>query len=787
MLKNFLVIALRSLLRKRIYSFINIGGLSIGIACSILILLWVTDEQSFDTFHPKADRLYEVLVNTDFNNNVHTWNSLPLPTYSALMTENSNIISTAIGDRGADHLLAFGDKKLILNGMSVSEEFLTMFEFPLIYGEASNVLDDPKSIVISERTAKSLFGEEDPKNKIIRVDDTGELVVSGILKNIPKNSSFQFDYLLPWKYKQQVDSWISDNKDKWQGYAMPVYIEINEASKKTEVENSIKNVLINHGMTDMSPQLLLYPMERWRLHSQFENGVEKGGLNDFVQLFSLIAVFIIIIACINFINLSTARSERRAKEVGIRKSIGSTRLSLITQFIAESMIMAVLAYILAILVAQLMLPYYNNLVEKELSINFQSWGFWLYSISIIIFTGIISGSYPAFYLSAFKPVKVLKGKLDSGRKTHLPRKILVTIQFSFSILLIIGTLVIYQQIQLVKTRHLGYEQANLISVELNDELNRNYQVLKNELLQTGIVDATTLSDGPITRIYNNSFLGWPGKPEDILVAFANVICHFDYTETMGIQILEGRDFSKEFVSDSTAIIINKAALEEMNLGDPLGTELILGNQKRTLIGIVDNVLMESPYHPVRPLFMTMGKSFGYMSIRIKENYDLQASLNTIEKIFNTYNPAYPFEYSFADVEFQEKFTTINMTSKLSSLFATLTILITGLGLFGLASYTTEQRTKEMCIRKVMGANPFSIITLISRDFSRLVIIAFFISAPLAWWLLNWYLERYPVRIDIQFWIFPLTGIFAFLFALLIVVTQALKTTQANPVDYLKNE
>ncbi|MCK5700935.1 MAG: FtsX-like permease family protein, partial [Cyclobacteriaceae bacterium] len=604
---------------------------------------------------------------------------------------------------------------------------------------------------------------------------------------IPKNSTFEFDFLLPWKYKRKMESWIVDNEDLWRSYMFPAYVELNDASRKSDVENSIKNMLVDHGMKDMNPQLFLYPLDRWRLYSRFENGVEKGGLSDFVQLFSLIAIFIIVIACINFVNLSTARSEKRAKEVGIRKSVGSNRFNLVMQFIAESMIISFLAYILAVFIAELALPFYNNLVEKELFIDYRSWIFWSFSIAMIGVVGLVSGSYPAFYLSAFKPIKVLKGKIQVGRNANLPRKILVTLQFGFSILLIIGTIVIYQQIQLVKNRHLGYDQANLISVELNDELSKNYQVLKNELLQSGIVEATTISDCPITKVMNNQFLSWPGKPEDSEVAFANIRCRYDYTKTMGIQMLDGRDFSEDFISDSTAIIVNKAGLDLMQLDDPIGAELDLGWTKRTIIGITDDVLMESPYHDVRPMFMLLGDSYGVMSIRIKETKDLQLTLKTIGKVFNKYNSAYPFEYTFTDVAFQKKFSTINLSSKLASLFATLTIMITGLGLFGLAAYTTEQRTKEIGVRKVMGATVLSIIKLISMDFTRLVMLAFLLAAPIGWWLLNMYLDRYPIRIDIQFWIFPFTGLFALAFALSIVVTQALKAAHTNPAHSLRNE
>ena len=785
MLRNYLITAIRNFTKNKFFTFINISGLSIGISCSILILLWVNDEISFDKFLPKSNRLYQVWVNSEFDDKINSWRSVPLPSYEALKTADSNIKNTVVADWGGDHLLTVGEKKLKMNGFWVSEEFLEMFEFPLIYGDAATVLDEPTSIVITESTAKAFFGDDDPINKIIRVDDKGDLQVTGILKDIPKNSSFEIDFLLPWKYRRQVNPWVIDNEDNWGNYSFQVFVELSDAASKADVDNSIKTMLFDHGEEEIKSELFLYPMLRWRLYSNFDNGKEKGGMSDFVQLFSLIAVF--IIACINFINLSTARSERRAREVGIRKSVGSNRFNLVVQFIAESMVISLIAFIISVFLAQLLLPFYNNLIEKELFIDYKSVDFWWFSVAMILVIGLISGSYPAFYLSSFQPVKVLKGKIQVGRNANLPRKILVTLQFGFSILLIVGTIVIYEQIQLVKNRQLGYDQTNLISVELNDELDKNYQVIKNELLQTGIVEATTISNSPITRINSNNFLGWPGKPEEQRVIFTTITCAYDYTKTMGIKVLEGRDFSEDFVSDSSAIIVNKAAMELMQLNDPIGTELDLWEKKRTLIGIVDDVLMGSPYQEIKPMFMILDDWNGVMTIRIRKTNDVQAAIKIIEDVFKKYNSAYPFDYVFVDVEFQEKFSTINMTSSLSSMFATLTILITGLGLFGLAAFTAEQRTKEIGIRKVMGATVLSIITLISKDFSRLVIIAFTVSAPLAWWLLNLYLERYPVRIDIQFWIFPLTGLFALAFALSIVITQALRAAHANPVNSLRNE
>lgn len=788
MLKNYLLIATRNLLKNRMYSFINISGLAIGITCSVLIFLWVIDEISFDQFIPKVDRLSQVWSNAYFDGGVKSWKSVPLPVYEALKTADSHIKRVAVTDWGYDHLISTGgEKRLMKRGFYVSEEFLEMFEFPLLAGNAAQVLDDPRSIIISESVAKALFDNEDPINKTIRLDNEHELKVTGILKNVPKNSSFQFDFLLTWKFREQVSEWIKKNNTNWGNYSFQVFVETNETGDKAAVDKSIKMMLQNHGEKDMKPELFLYPMPRWRLYSNFDNGVETSGMSDYVQLFTVIAVFILIIACINFMNLATARSEHRAREVGIRKSVGSRRVELILQFIGESTLISFLAFVIAILLAQLLLPVYNSLVEKELVINYASKEFWLISVGAILCTGIASGSYPAFYLSSFQPVKVLKGKPTVGKNASLPRKVLVTLQFGFSILLIIGTLVIYRQIQLVKGRALGYDQENLVATDFTSEVKKNYIPIKLELLNSGVVEAVTRANSEITNINSNNFVGWPGKPEGLKVIFTTLVTEYDYTKTMGIKVIEGRDFSEDIKSDSSAIIINKAGLALMNLKEPIiGTELDLWDKKRKLIGVVDNVLMGSPYEPVKPLFMVLDDWGGSVTIRLKKTKDLQASINTVKSIFEKYSPAYPFTYRFADQEFQKKFTTINLTSKLASLFATLTIFITGLGLFGLAAYTAEQRTKEIGIRKVMGASVSNLVGLISKDFSVLVIISFVISAPVAWWLLDKYLDRYTIRTEIGWWVFPVTGVIALVFALLIVSTQALRAAHANPATSLRN-
>lgn len=788
MFKNYFLVTIRNLFRNGFYSFINITGLAIGITCSILILLWVADETSYDKFHPKANRLYQVWVKAHFDGKISSWTSVPLPTYEAFKTADSNIKRMLVTDWGGQHLLTVGENRLLKDGYWASEEFLEMFEFPLQSGQASQVMDDPRSIVITQSTAKALFGDEDPINQVIKVDNEHELKVTGVLKDIPTNSTFQFDFLMPWKFREQTNDWVRRNTTNWGNYSFQVFAELNDPSNHATVENTVRMMLQEHEEKETKPEYFLYPLLRWRLHSNFENGIETGGMSDYVQMFTVIAIFIIVIACINFMNLATARSERRAREVGIRKSVGSRKHELIMQFIGESTFISFIAFALAVLMAQLILPYYNDLVQKKLFIDYASSQFWIFSISMILLTGIISGSYPAFYLSSFQPVKVLKGKPTIGKGASAPRKVLVTLQFGFSILLIIGTIVIYQQIQLVKGRQLGYDQENLMAVNYTNEVSKNYRPIKLELLESGVVEAVTKSNSAITDINSNNFLGWPGKPEDLRVIFTTIATEYDYTKTMGIKLLEGRDFSEDYKTDTAAILINKAALQLMSLKDPIGTELDLWGGKRKLIGVVDDVLMGSPYQPVKPMFVILDPEWiDAVTVRLKKTNDLQASIDKVKVIFEKYAPAYPFEYKFADQEFQKKFTTINLTSQLASLFATLTIIITGLGLFGLASFTAEQRTKEIGIRKVLGASVPSLVQLMSKDFSRLVIISFAISAPVAWWLLTKYLERYPVRTTIEWWVFPLTGIIALVFALAIVSTQAWRAAHANPVNSLRNE
>ena len=787
MLHSFFRLTIRSLWKHRLYSSINIIGLAVGIACTVLILLWIGNEYSYDTFLPKYERLNQVYVNATFDGEVNTWQSVPLPTYEAIKFRNPSIVNSVVTGWGSNHLLTVKETKLTQEGLFASEEFLEMFEFPLISGDASTVLDDPSSIVISRSTAEALFKNNDPIGKTIRIDDQHDLQVSGVFQDLPESSFFEFNYLLPWKFREQTNPWVVENQDNWGNYSFQVFVELKDDESFVHADESIRDLLTENGQEDMPRTLFLHPLPKWRLYSTFENGKIAGGLIDYVQLFSAIAILILLIACINFMNLSTARAENRMREVGVRKSVGASRIQIITQFIGESLLISLIAYLVAMLIVIIALPGYNQLVDKNLQLQFTSMEFLIGSILLILTTGLIAGSYPAFYLSSFQPKTVLKGSLKTGKGANLPRKILVVFQFGFAILLMTGSFVIHRQIDLVQSRDLGYDQSNLINFRRTDDLDENYEVLKNELTQSGLIESMTKSNSRITSINSNNFVGWPGKPEDLRVIFTTITTEYDYCETYGIKILEGRDFSREYPNDTNAIIINKAALDLMKLEDPIGTQLDLWGHKRTLIGVVDNVLMGSLYREVKPLFMIMADWGGVITTRLRLGADIQSTLKQMEAVFNKYNPAYPFEYSFVDDDFREKFATIRMTQSLSNIFTILALFITGLGLFGLASFMAAQRTREMGIRKVLGASVSNLITLMSKDFSRLVLLSLLIAIPLSWYLINDYLERYPIRVKVEWWLFAVVGTVLLMFTILIVGAQARRAATMNPANSLKGE
>lgn len=787
MLQNYFKIALRNLQKNSVYSFINIAGLSIGIACSTLIFLWVADEYSYDRFHENYDRIYKVYQSQTWAQGIGTGNSMPYKLKEVMREKSSGIKRLVMTNWGEGNMLQVGEKRLNKFGLSATEDFFQVFSFHMIKGDPASALKDPNSIVITETTAHIFFDEADPMNQLIKVDDGRELKVTGVVKDVPKQSTFEFDYVFPFSYYEATQSWVRYSKDNWNNNSFQLYVELQPGATESEVNNNIENIIKDNNPKAPTAKLFLHAMAKWRLYSKFENGVNTGGMIEYVQLFTAIAIFVLIIACINFMNLATARSESRAREVGIRKSVGSRRKELIFQFLGESILITFISTLIALVLVELVLPLYNQLVNKNITMDYTNPLLWIILLLWIFIIGIFSGSYPAFYLSAFQPVKVLKGKVNLGKGASTPRKVLVTLQFGFSIFLIIGTIVIYQQIMHVKNRDMGYDRENLIQLWTNNELEKNFDAIRTALENTGAVKSICKSNSPITAIFSNNEVEWEGSPTDQRVSFATIATQYDYTKTMGIKVIQGRDFSRDY-NDSLSVLINEAAANFMGMKDPVGQKIKYSGDNLTIIGVINDVVMDSPYQPVEPMLLIFSPTWSStVTIRLNKTDDTKASLATIESVFKKLNPTYPFEFRFANADFERKFSTINLISRLATIFASLAIIITCLGLFGLAAFTAEQRTKEVGIRKVLGASVSSLVLLISKDFSKLVILSFGLSAPIAWWFLNNFLERYPYRITILWWMLPLVGIFALMLAVLIVSTQAIKAAVSNPVNSLRSE
>lgn len=788
MLYNYLKIAFRNITKHSVYSAINIAGLSVGLASSALIFLWVADELAYDKFHKNYDDLYQVYMNQTFADGIATDRPVPLPLLEAAKAKVSQIKYAAIANWGEGSLLTRGETKINKNGLAVTEDFLHMFSFDVVKGNAATALTEPYSIVLTESTAKALFGDEDPLNKTVLVDNQREVKVSAVVKDVSTQSTLSFEYLFPFSYFEATQEWVRNSKKSWSNHSFQMFVQLHPGATLQDANASIKDIVKDNNKEDASAELFLYPMSELHLYSQFENGKPSGGIIDYVQLFSAIACFILIIACINFMNLATARSESRAREVGIRKSVGSRRQELIAQFLGESFLITLIAFLLAVVIVELALPLYNELVGKFLVIHYDNPWIWLMSFLIIAITGFVSGSYPALYLSSFQPAKVLKGKIHAGKQASIPRQVLVALQFGLSIFLIIGTIVIYQQIEHVKNRTVGYDKENLMMIWTTAEIETNFDLVRQQLMQTGVVKSVAHSNSPITDVFSSNTVDWAGMAPDTRVNFTTIATDYDYTATMGIRLLDGRDFSRDFKSDSSAVLINQAAADVMGMANPVGQEIGLWGGKRRIIGVMENVVMDSPFQPVAPLIMVFQPDWSStVSIRLEKNNDLKAAIAKVETVMKKINPNYPFAYRFADWAFDKKFKFINLISRLSAIFAGLAIFITCLGLFGLAAFTAEQRTKEIGIRKVMGATVSNLVTLITRDFSRLVFIAFAISAPIGGWALNMFLDRYPYRVNIAWWVFPVAGGLALVLAVVIVGLQALRAAVANPTQSLRSE
>lgn len=783
MFRNYFKTAWRNLFRNKGFSITNILGLSIGIACTIFILLWVNNELTYDRFQKNYDNIYQVIANRNFNNQVFTDRSMAMPLASALENSSPQIKHAVVTTSQQQDVLAYNNNKIKKDGYVVSDHFFDIFSWTFIKGNAATALKDPNSIVLTEDAAKAFFGNADPINKVLTIDNNNSVKVTAIVKRPPGNSTFQFDWIMPFNYN---DSDTKKSMNEWINSRWNVFIQTTPNADTAFLNKNITAIKRSHGHDEIS-SYFVFPMSHWHLYSDFENGKNTGGMIEYVRLFSIVAIIILLIACINFMNLSTAQSEKRAKEVGIRKTLGSNKKQLIFQFFCESFILTLIAFVLAIIAVALLMPSFNLMVDKHLSLNIMKPIFWVMALSIILFTAFVAGSYPALYLSSFNPVKVLKGTIVLGKKTIMPRHVLVISQFVISILLISATIIVYEQIKHVQERDMGYNPNNLIMIPSTPDTDKNFAVIKQDLLASNIITSVTRTSSPITEVWwNTGAPDYNGKPANAQIIMGGLGTDVDFTKTMHVKMLQGHDFSGT-PADSTSMMLNKAAVDAMKLKNPIGMQMRYG-KNYTVIGVTDNIIMTSPFEPPYPMLMVFDPNNSSMNtMRIKNGVAPQKAIAFLETVFKKYNPSVPFEYQFVDQEFQKKFITEELISKLANIFSALAIFICCLGLAGLASFTIEKRFREIGVRKVLGASVQQLLLLISKEFLKLVVIAFVIAVPLTWWLMNNWLENYKYRISISLWLFVGVGFAMFALTLVVVSLNTLKAAMANPVESLRSE
>jgi putative ABC transport system permease protein len=799
MLKNYFKTAWRSLLKNRLSAFINIGGLSVGITVAMLIACWMYNEWSFDKQFDNYRRIAQVW---------ETWpehkgsqRQLPAAVADELRAKfGTNFKRVVLSSLTQEHVLAFGQKKLIKAGNFIEPAGLEMLTLPMLQGSRSG-LEDPSSILLSASLAKTIFAGADPLGQILRMDDSLSVKVTGIYKDFPYNSTFRdITFLSPWDLYASFDAETRNNRYSWGDNNWQVFVELADHADIAKVSAKIKTIKADNepildpkGQNINTTEIFLHPMSRWHLYSEFRNGDSNSGRIRYVKLFGLIGAFVLLLACINFMNLSTARSEKRAREVGIRKAIGSLRRQLIGQFFSESLLVSILAFVIALGLFRLSLPFFNELAGTQMSIPWSNPLWWIACIGFSLFTGLIAGCYPALYLSSFQPVKVLKGISGVGRQASLPRKVLVVAQFTISIAMIIGTIIVFRQVQYARNRPVGYEREGLVMMQMHtSKIHDHFFAFREELQRTGAIAEVAESISPVTASWPfNGGLTWtghnsavPGDPD-----FAMKGVSQEYAKTVGLQFTEGRDFrTGPSGSDAMTMILNESTVRYMGLKDPVGKTITWAGRKFTVIGVVKNMVMESPYElPVPAMFYLMPWTMTNITIRINPQLSVQEAFRRISPVFSKYSPAEPFDYKFVDEEYDAKFRDESRVGQLASFFTALAIFISCLGLFGLASFVAEQRTKEIGVRKILGASVFNLWKMLSKDFILLVIFSCLLAIPIAWWLLHQWLQQFAYRTEISWWIFAAAGIGAILITLMTVSYQSIKAALTNPVRSLRTE
>jgi putative ABC transport system permease protein len=786
MFRNYLKIAVRNLLRHRSFSVINISGLAIGMASALLILLWVQDEYGYDRMYPNTDRLYHLYIRDSIDGQLMAGNNTPAVMAPVLRKDYAGVEDVSRFS-AASFLLSAGETHLNATGAFADSGFLTMFGFPMLQGDPALAFSTPYNIVLTQSQAQRLFGKDEPMGKTVRVGSSADFIVTGIIRDMPDNTDFRFDYLLPWSYRTRL-GWDGPG---WGDNYIHTYVLLQPGVSPRTFDAQIDNIVIKHSQS--TTHVFTQPMSRMHLYSKQENGRLVGDRIVTVRLFTVIAGFILLIACINFMNLSTASSDRRAREVGIRKVAGAYKSYLVMQFIGESLLIAGVAFILALLIVQCSLPAFNQLVGKRLTIDAHDPRYWMFAVGFVLFTGLLAGSYPAFYLSSFKPVQVLKGSVQKVDALINMRKGLVVLQFSFAILLVICTLIIERQIRYGLNRDAGYNRANLVYTGIQGEIAGHYDVIKQELLASGAAIAVTRSPWSITEHWNDAGgYAWEGSTQqDQQLDFTQFGADADFVKTTGVTLTQGRDIDiSRYLTDSSAILLNEAAVKAMRLKDPVGQIVKRGDENLHVVGVIKDFILESPFaRQIGPMMILGPHHWNGQIVHFRLNPDrpVAAGLAQIEKIIRKYNPTYPFEYHFIDEAYDQKFKAEKQIGELAGLFAGLTIFISCLGLFALATYMAASRIREIGIRKVLGASATGIATLLAKDFIRLVLIAFVIAAPIALILMNKWLLNYGYRISIGWDIFAWSGLLALLIAAGAVSYQSIRAALANPVDSLRSQ
>ncbi len=786
MVLHYFKIATRFLLKNKQYTFINVAGLTVGMAAFLLIFFWIQDEYRYDDFHKNRNRVYELWNRGHFADKLSCWNVTPRVAATALRSDCPEVEKVCRVNWTQTSRLGAGTAKTDATGNVVDPEFLEVFTFPLRSGDLHTALREPGNIVITEKLAKRLFGTADAMGKTIRYNNEKDFIVTGIAADPPSNTRFNFEFLLPWSFMEPP----GQAENNWGNNSTKNYVLVTAGASLDALQARVKGLRKKYEKDYDGDEMFLYPMERWRLYSTFENGVESGGRIETVSIFSIIAAIILLIACINFMNLGTARSEKRAREVGVRKTAGASRYALIFQFLAESVALSLISFVLALGIVQLSLPFFNELTAKQLAVDYASPYFWAGSLGFVLFAGVLAGWFPAFYLSSFKPVKVLKGLKRGGRSAITPRRVLVVLQFTFAVTLIICTLIIRQQIDYVQDRDAGYRRENLVYHYLSPDLERNYEKLKAELKAGNLVESISLSSSPLTQGWSNSTgFEWTGKDPNDKALIDRMVTDDQLVKTGGLKLVAGRDFDlQQFPTDSSGAIINETAMRHMGFKDPIGQIIKDGDMQFHVIGVVQDFILNSPYQQVIPIVIE-GNSMHWISIINMRLHDATAAadIKKIETLYKTYNPEFVFDPVYVEDEYATKFAAEERMRTLALLFAVLTVLISCIGLYGLALYTAENRVKEIGIRKVLGASVASVVSLLSVSFLKLVAIALLIATPLAWYFMHNWLADYPYHVSISVWVFLLSGVLVIGIAMLTISVQAIRAAISNPVKSIRTE